>query len=100
MNRLFSDINHYVLLLILDLCVPDEGYSRNSLCALDFDIYVFINARRDSFSFRRDSLLLMLYTYVTQEYLYYLQTQTVTLVFLWEFVVLLFFLCFILVHGH
>jgi hypothetical protein len=70
------------------------------LCALDFDIYVFITARRDSFSFRRDSLLLMLYTYVTQEYLYYLQTQTVTLVFLWEFVVLLFFLCFILVHGH
>ena len=78
MNRLFSDLNHYDLLLILDLCIPDEGYSRNSLCALDFDIYVFITARRDSFSFRRDSLLLMLYIYVTQEYLYYLQTQTVT----------------------
>ena len=68
MSRLFSDINHFVLLLILDLCVPDEGYSRNSLRALYFDIYVFITAHRDSFSFRRDSLLLMLYTYVTQEY--------------------------------
>jgi len=52
MSRLFSDINHFVLLLILDSCVPDEGYSsnvpdegyssnvpdecysRNSLCAL------------------------------------------------------------------
>ena len=68
MSRLFSDMNHFVLLLILDLCVPDEGYFRNSLCALDFDIYVFNTARRDSFSFRTDSLLLMLYTYVTQEY--------------------------------
>ena len=68
MSRLFSDMNHFVLLLILDLCVPDEGYFRNSLCALDCDIYVFNTARRDSFSFRRDSLLLMLYIYVTQEY--------------------------------
>ena len=68
MSRLFSDMYHCVLLLILDLCLPDEGYSRNPLCALDFDIYVFITARRDSFSFRRDSLLLILYTYVTHEY--------------------------------
>ena len=68
MSRLFSDMNYFVLLLIFDLCVPDEGYFRNPLCALDFDIYVFNTARRDSFSFRTDSLLLMLYTYVTQEY--------------------------------
>jgi hypothetical protein len=68
MSRLFSDMNHFVLLLILDLCVPDEGYFRNSLCALDFDIYVFITAHRDSFTFRRDSLLLIVYTYVTHEY--------------------------------
>jgi hypothetical protein len=58
MSRLFSDMYHCVLLLILDLCLPDEGYSRNPLYALDFDC----------FSFRMDSLLLILYTYVTHDY--------------------------------
>jgi hypothetical protein len=71
--------------------VPCESYSRNAFCALDFDIYVFITARRDSFLFRRD-----LFTTINLIYLcragipYFSQTQTP--MFFWEFIVLLF--CF------
>ena len=56
--------------------VPDESYSRNALCALDFDIYVFVTARRDSFLFRRD-----LFTTINLIYLcrtgvpYFIKTQ-------------------------
>ena len=49
-----SVINHFVLWLRFDMEEPDESYSRNVLCALDFDIYAVITAHRNSFVFRRD----------------------------------------------
>jgi len=39
------------------LNVSDEGYSRNSLCALHFDIYVFITVLSDSFVFTTINLI-------------------------------------------
>ena len=66
--NVFFKVLYTIVCYDRDMEVPDESYSRNALCALDFDMYVFITARRNSFVSRRDSLLLIVYTYVTLEY--------------------------------